>query len=94
MTNEDFCHEIKETIQKKETVVYCGPTIKDVVQKFAVFRGKIPQALAILAEELPAVANLIVPVSALSTVSRNLKKQASPENVFYNQILEHLKGAE
>ena len=75
----------------KEPVVYCGPDIQHVARSFTTYT-EAPKALTAKAEECPAIAALIVPLSKLAETRRGLKTPGSKEAIIYGHILKFLKG--
>lgn len=71
---------------KKETVVYIGPSIKNVVSTGTVYNNGLPARLAAEIEKQPAVRNLLVPVSRLAAVQRELSNPGSAVSLIYEKI--------
>ena len=81
----------KEDIKKKdlkpsETLVYCGPTIKGIVQQYAHFNNGVPKRLKEYATNHKAVERLIVPIEFLVEVKRNLQIKGTVESLSYIAI--------
>lgn len=70
----------------KETVVYIGPSIKNVVSTGTVYNNGLPARLAAEIEKQPAVKSLLVPVSRLAAVQGELSNQGSAVSLIYEKI--------
>lgn len=78
--------------KNNETVVYCGPNIRGIVRSFTSFiDGIVPNELARYAENCSAIGELIVPVTRLSEVNRQLKDPHSSLSVFYKIADNYIK---
>ncbi|WP_121614790.1 hypothetical protein [Virgibacillus halodenitrificans] len=73
-----------------ETLVYCGPSLKDVKQ-YDVFSGELPAYIQEHFKE-PAVKALFVDITDLAQTRKNIRKQGSRENQLYLRSLEYAKG--
>lgn len=68
---------------EKKTFVYCGPNIPNVAKQFDTYTGGLPEWLAQLADEIPAVAALVVPLEELAETRMELQKKGSAmDNIF------------
>lgn len=77
--------------KKPKTVVYCGPNIGNgLLQQNTVLNNGVPKFIENHIEECPAIMELMVPISELSTTSEKLKEKGSKENTMYQQIVEYL----
>lgn len=81
----------KKEPEKIKSIIYCGPSIRNIVQQFAVFKGNIPNSLKDFAVQCPAVNQLLIPTTELGKVRADLGIKGSSKNVFYNQIQEYIK---
>lgn len=70
----------------KETVVYIGPSIKNVVSTGTVYNNGLPERLVAEIEKQPAIKSLLVPVSRLAAVQRELSNQGSAVSLIYKKI--------
>lgn len=77
---------------RKETFVYIGPEIKNVVRKNFFFIGEPTPGLAELLEEIPRTADLIVPLSEFTSALKELKTKGSPRALSYNFVQKNAKG--
>ena len=84
----------KKVAEKPKAVIYCGPSIRNIVQQFAVFKGNIPAVLKDFSVKCPAVNQLLISAAELGKVRANLSIKGSSENVFYNQIKEYIMKGE
>ena len=66
----------KETIHK-ETVIYIGPSIRNVVTTGALYNNGLPDILKKEIESQPIIGSLIVPVSSLAAAKKELATQGS-----------------
>ncbi len=72
---------------KKEAVIYIGPSIKGLVSTGTIYNNGIPNNLELEMEKQPAIKNLVVPVSELSGVRKELRVPGSALAVIYNKII-------
>lgn len=97
MTDEDTKVEEKATTKKKAdskkkessekcTVIYCGPSIKGIVQQYAHFNNGIPKKLQEYAETHKPVERLLVPIDNLVETKRNSMVKGTVENISYLAI--------
>ena len=81
-------------MKEKETQVYCGPDILGVAKQFSVYTNGLPEGLEQLANKIPAMRGLIVPVEKLAETRSELQKQESAKhNIFLKVKNEVEKGA-
>lgn len=76
----------KKDSSEKSTVIYCGPTIKGIVQQYAHFNNGIPAKLQEYGADHKAVERLIVPIESLVETKRNLSIKGTIENLSYIAI--------
>lgn len=72
--------------------MYMGPGIPGVVKSKTVFIGELPKELTALAEKLPEIHNLVIPIEKITDATKSLCEPGSVENVSYNKILKYLEG--
>ena len=78
---------------RAEPVVYCGPNIpKGNLLSMAVFRGGLPGSVQRLAEKIPEIGGLIVPVSQLAGVKKKIAEHGSEKNRLNQVILAAREG--
>ena len=78
---------------EKKTQVYCGPAIPGIVKQFDTFTDGLPVRLTQLADEIPVVGALIVPVKDVAEMRIELQKQGSAKhNIFMKAKAEIEEG--
>ena len=83
---------MKKNMEKKETVMYIGPTISGVVKQNTVFNNGLPKGLIELQEKMPIVKSLIVSTSQIAEAKNKVQSKGSALNVIYNKVLSYVKG--
>ena len=73
-------------INENKQVMYMGPTIRGVAKSGAVFSGGIPKELEKLAAKKPIINNLIVPLSKIVQVKKDIATEGSVAAVAYKRI--------
>lgn len=74
--------------EKPQKTIYCGPNLPGLIQ-FTIFDGGLVHFTARkVIEKIPAVGALIVSVSKLAEMIKDLKTAGTAEHAFYNQIVE------
>ena len=81
-----------EETKTTEQVIYVGPTIKNVVKQHTVFINGLPAILEEKAKELPAIKKLVVPVSKLMEVRKQIEQTGTAYNVFYEKVRAYAEG--
>lgn len=76
-----------KTLAANDTVVYCGPDIRNVVKQFTVFQGDLPVMVKDQIDKTPLIGKLVVPVTELSRMRKSMVETGTPENIWYNKIL-------
>ncbi|WOO34947.1 hypothetical protein R2R35_14190 [Anaerocolumna sp. AGMB13020] len=76
----------KKDLKPSETLVYCGPTIKGIVQQYAHFNNGIPERLKDYVANHKAVERLLVPIEDFVEVKRNLQVKGTVESLSYISI--------
>lgn len=94
---EEMGEEVKEaqtedtTAEKEETneepVVYCGPSIRNIVRQYTVFDDGIPETLRDFFDEKPIAKTMLIPLSRLAEMRSKLEDKGTPEAVLYRQIM-------
>ncbi|MBQ9090937.1 MAG: hypothetical protein IJY52_01540 [Anaerotignum sp.] len=78
---------------EKKTLVYCGPDIPRVVKQYSVFTDGLPDRLTQIADEIPSIRALIVPVKDVAATRIELQTQGSAKhNIFMKAKKEIEKG--
>lgn len=76
----------RETVQKK-TMVYVGPTIKNVVSTGTIYNNGIPEKLTKEITKQPVVGNLLVPVEELAAAQKELSIAGSALKIIYDKVI-------
>jgi hypothetical protein len=80
-------------VGKTERLIYCGPNIPGgALQKYTVFKGGLPVHLEDIFERCPVVKNLFVPVQDLARVEQAIATKGTPEQVYYQEVVNILRG--
>lgn len=66
-----------------EPRIYIGPSIREVVQTAAIFKNDIPPNLKTAIEDVPAIGELLVPLSHLVEKQKELATNGSALQKFY-----------
>lgn len=72
--------------KREEKVMYLGPTIRGVVKNGDVFEGGLPKRLSRVAEQKPIVKNLIVPLTEIVNVKREIEQEGTAEAIAFDKI--------
>lgn len=78
---------------KKETLVYCGPSFPGELDQYAVFKGKLPAHVQKHITEYPIIKRLFVNIKDFPKFKLNIRVPGKKENQLYNKVLEYQKGA-
>jgi len=76
--------EAKKEVPK--TVIYVGPNIGYVLQKFRVFKNGIPDTLTPTLEDKPTLKGLFIEVDQLPQAIQDLRDPNSTISTLYKQI--------
>ncbi len=71
---------------KTGSVVYMGPSIKNVMQEGTVFTNGYPEKVKAYLEKHPIAKELIVATSQMAAVSKELKNAKSARSIFYKKL--------
>lgn len=71
---------------ERETVMYIGPSIKDVVLTGTLYNNGLPEPLKREIERRPVVGSMVLPVNGLSKVYRQLAVPGSAWEVLYDKV--------
>lgn len=85
---------VKETQAKRtqpaagraETVVYIGPSIKNVVVTGTIYTNGLPEAVKKEMERQPALKSLLVPISGLAEAQKELNIPGSAMATIYKKV--------
>ena len=76
----------KETVQK-ETVIYIGPSIKNVVSTGSLYKNGLPDVLEKEMKKQPVIGSLIIPISGLAAAQKELATPGSALAVIYGKVI-------
>ena len=65
--------------KRRESVIFIGCSIPDIVQQFAIFNNGLPEKINEIVKEFPFIKGLIVPVSIFAKARAELD---TPESAF------------
>lgn len=80
----------KQTAQKPEVIVYCGPSVRGIAKQYTVYHGRLPDALVKFLAKHPAAQCLCVPLSEFAATRAGLNAKGSPQATLYKTILNEL----
>jgi hypothetical protein len=81
----------KETVIKKETLVYCGPSLRDLPQ-YSVFQGELPQYVQKHIEKSEVIKELFVAPKDLVSTRKRITETGTREHQLFNKVLEYVRG--
>lgn len=81
--------EASTAANKAQTLVYCGPSIRNVCTRFSMFTTA-PAALMERAEQVPLIKNLILPLSEFIEARQQIEAGRGPYYSIYQQIKKSL----
>ena len=76
----------------EETVAYIGPTIPKVATRGNIYGGGIPGNLTKKIEEIPAIKELLVPVTQLAKARKEVRTEGSYLNTIYAHVESELRA--
>lgn len=74
-----------DPVPDPEPVCYIGPTINGVVIHGVMYRGGIPDSVKKAAEQIPAIKNLLIPISRLAQAQREIDDPKSAISIMYKR---------
>lgn len=77
---------VKRETAQKETVMYIGPSIKNVVTTGTLYNNGLPEILKSEMEKQPVIGSLIVPMSGLVAAQKEIATPGSALNLIYNKV--------
>lgn len=80
----------RNDINEEKTLVYCGPSVRNVVRQYTVYTGTIPQVLAQFLDTHPAAQALLVSIERFAEVRTKLETKGTAEAVLYNKVKSEL----
>lgn len=75
---------------KAETMVYCGPSVRNVARQYTVYAGPIPEPLEKFMQKHPAARALLVPLDNFAETRRKLETKGTAETVLYKKVKSEL----
>lgn len=75
--------------EKRTAVIYGGPTIAGVVAYGTVFNNGLTPQVEKAASEEPAIKRLLVPVTDLARLRKDLKNKESAASICYIKVAEY-----
>lgn len=76
----------KKDAEQKKTVMYIGPSIKNVVSTGSLYNNGLPEKLTQAMEKQPAIKSLIVPLSGLAAAQKELAIPGSALSIIYGKV--------
>lgn len=80
----------KQTAQKPEVIVYCGPSVRGIAKQYTVYHGRLPAQLVTFLAKHPAAQCLCVPLDKFAETRAGLHTKGSPQATLYKTILNEL----
>lgn len=80
----------KQTAQKPEVIVYCGPSVRGIAKQYTVYHGRLPAQLVTFLAKHPAAQCLCVPLDKFAETRVGLNTKGSPQATLYKTILNEL----
>lgn len=72
--------------EKKESLMYLGPTITGVIRNAEVYAGELPEAIKKCVEECPVMERLFVNLDGVADAVKSLRKETSALGAIYAQV--------
>ena len=76
----------KAVIEKADAVAYIGPTISRVAVSGSIYKAGLPRKLEEKIKEIPAIGELIVPVSRLGAARKQVRDRSSSLATVYRYV--------
>lgn len=73
--------------EQKKTLVYIGPSIKNVVSTGTVYNNGLPAKVMQEIEKQPIIKSLVIPVDKLAAAQKELATQRSALAVIYGKVI-------
>lgn len=73
--------------EQKKTLVYIGPSIKNVVSTGTVYNNGLPVKVMKEIEKQPIIKSLVIPVDKLAAAQKELATQGSALAVIYEKVI-------
>lgn len=84
---ENKTEQSKPAAVEKKTVVYIGPSIKNIVSTGTVYNNGLPAKLTQEIEKQPVIKSLIIPVEELAAAQKELATSGSALAVIYSRVV-------
>lgn len=81
----------KEPVQAKESVVYIGPDLKNIVSRNTIFKNGIPEEITREAGSLPVIMKLFVPLKKLPEALKTFTQGGFYKTLYGNAVKEIAK---
>lgn len=90
---EPVKEEAEKTKEKPKPLIYVGPSfLKANLNRFNVYKGKIPKHLEKHTKECPSLSRLFVPVDKLPATTERIKRPGTSESVWFKKVLDYIGG--
>lgn len=76
---------------EKEVVIWLGPSISGVAMTGTVYKNGLPPQMQKAVDDVPALANLLVPITRAVKVRRDLSNPRSASKICYDRALKYIK---
>lgn len=83
--------EAKESLQLVKTLIYCGPSLRDLQQN-SVFQGPFPLHVQKHIERCKSIDELFVEPKLFPQTRRKIKEMGTKEQLLYTKVTEYMKG--
>ncbi len=77
----------KRTTEQKKTVVYVGPSIKNVISAGTVYNNGIPETFIQEMDRQPVIKSLLMPVEQLAEARKELARAGSALKTIYDKVI-------
>lgn len=68
------------------TLVWCGPTVRNIAKQYTVFQNGIPASLDALVISHPEAKGLLIPMEEFAKVRQHLDVPGTAESLLYQSI--------
>ncbi len=72
--------------QVEKTLIYCGPTIPNVIRENAAFKGSLPKAYLDFCAKCPAAAELLVELKNFPKARRDVRIAGTAMHAYYTNV--------
>lgn len=74
----------------KGSLIYLGPNIPSIINRFTVYKDGMPKHLDKQIQDCPDIRRLFVPIVKMSEVLEKINSTGTPYNVWFNNIIEFI----